>query len=615
MSVNKERGFVMKTAGKSLFKMLLSFTVAISCLIGIGMTSLADTHESLSVGQILKNGDTLTSAEGVGYYIGGGSTQFFHEGVVYTVFVGEDNKDGKSYYGFKFTYNSVPQEILITTAPADEGATGIKVVSGDGNANAFQFKTYNPATEKGDEVIEMINALPDPADVTAYPACSEPIEAARAAYDELDEAMQAYVGEDNLATLEACENALKTAQEDKAAADKVQALVDELPEPEDITEEDRADLEKTRKAYDGLSASQQQYVNINKLLADEQQIDKNKAAIVMDLIDAIGEVDSSDACGDRIRAAREAYNALTGNQKRYVDNFNDMTAAEEKYLSMVREAVIKDIIEKINAIPAADKLTIADFYEVYDPAYDFNNNLTEEEQAGFDADAKKKLDESEKIIFSLFYEAGQQLLDDYGDTLKTLTDLEDGESDYDYLVNTLKKYESAVASGKTPSYAEFDDLIWTVILINYDLYDFYTVTEGADAVWTVGSTDSLVFRILQAGIKDKRFDRTFRSFTVAGGKIYIDGKLTESEFIKAEEGSVIITIMPEFLKTLSTGEHTLTVLFDDSVTVDIKFTIKPAASVPASGESLSHYVILGVSVILLAGAVLTLRKHMVDSVK
>ena len=98
-------------------------------------------------------------------------------------------------------------------------------------------------------------------------------------------------------------------------------------------------------------------------------------------------------------------------------------------------------------------------------------------------------------------------------------------------------------------------------------------------------------------------------------KIYIDGELTDSKFITAEEGSVIITIMPEFLKTLSTGEHTITVLFDNDVTVTSKFTIKPAASVPASGESVSHYVILGISAVLLAGAVLTLRKHMVDSVK
>ena len=205
------------------------------------------------------------------------------------------------------------------------------------------------------------------------------------------------------------------------------------------------------------------------------------------------------------------------------------------------------------------------------------------------------------------------MLDDYGDILKTIID--DDTSEYDWIKERLEEYEPLVASGKTPDFHDFNVLLWSVIFVHFDLYDYYVFTEGADAAWTVGSTDSLVFRIRQAGIDNKAFDNTFDNFKYAGSKIYIDGELTDSKFITAEEGSVIITIMPEFLKTLSTGEHTISVLFDNDVTVTSKFTIKPAASVPASGESVSHYVILGISAVLLAGAVLTLSKHMVDSVK
>ena len=280
---------------------------------------------------------------------------------------------------------------------------------------------------------------------------------------------------------------------------------------------------------------------------------------------------------------------------------------------MVRAAAIENVLEKINALPTTDELTIVDYYEVYEAEHFFYNYLTEEEQAAFDADAKKKLDEAVTTMFSLAYKAGQQMLDDYGDILKTIID--DDTSEYDWAKELLEEYEPLVASGKTPDFHDFDVLLWSVMWVRLDLYDYYVFTEGADAVWTVGSTDSLVFRILQAGIKDKAFDNTFFSFEYAGSKIYIDGELTDSKFITAEEGSVIITIMPEFLKTLSTGEHTISVLFDNDVTVTSKFTIKPAASVPASGESVSHYVILGISAVLLAGAVLTLRKHMVDSVK
>lgn len=538
---NKRKGFSnMKTAGKGLFKMLLAFTVAISCLIGIGMTTAAAENyiRDFEYSGVYHEGDEIyITARELGIRTASTTVTFVHSDEVLIVSK-EVDEDGYGVYGF----TRGTEFIAIESAKCSFQTDGIYFLNGNGSNDApYEFASHS-----------LLN-------------------------------------------------------DDQRV---VQEKIDDLPDVDDVTEGDRDVIEAARAAYEGLSDKDKELIDIKKLNAVEiqiDQIDKNKAAEVIKLIDAIGEVELTDACIAKINAALDAYDELTDKQKTYVENADDMFDAEDKYYSLLRESVQKKVLDKINALPAADKLTISDYYEVYDAEYEFAHQLTEKEQAAFDTAAKKKLDEAVKTMYSLALEAGEQLLSDYG------ADLE--EETYNELKKVVDAVAAMVEAGKMPSYDEFDELLWTVFYASFELYDIYKVIEGADAVWTVGSTDSIVIRILQAGIKNKTFDNTFFSFVQAGSKIYIDGELTESEFITAEEGSVIITIMPEFLKTLSTGEHTISVLFDNDVTVTSKFTIKPAASVPASGESVSHYVILGISVVLLAGAVLTLRKHMVDSVK
>ena len=53
----------------------------------------------------------------------------------------------------------------------------------------------------------------------------------------------------------------------------------------------------------------------------------------------------------------------------------------------------------------------------------------------------------------------------------------------------------------------------------------------------------------------------------------------------------------------------------DLISVTTKFTVKSAATVPASGESVSHYVVLGAALTLLGVTVFVSRKRLVDSIK
>lgn len=550
MSVQKERGFIMKTAGKSVLKVLLSFTIAISCLIGIGMTSVAVETKSIhdfEYDGIYQEGDEITiTAQELAIRTASTTKIYVHNRDVLVVSK-EVDEQGFGHYGF----TRGTEFIELESAKCSFQTDGLILINGNGSDEyPFEFASHST----------------------------------------LDDEQKA-----------------------------VQDMIDALPGVDEVTEEDRADIEAAREAYEALTDEQKEDMYINHLLEVEEQIDKNKAAEVIDLIYAIGEVDDSDECYDRIHAAREAYNELTENQSRYVTNFNDMTAAEEKYIGLIRDKLIKDVTDKINALPDADKLTIDDFYEVYEAEYLFYEELLEDEQAAFDPALKKKLDEAMNVEYLIFLDAGKKLLNDYEDIFREL-DEEDYEWIYGSVKEMLDEADALVAAGKTPDGTAFDILIWGVIGADSYLVDNYEFLEGDGAVWTEGSTDPIVVRIRRIGLDGKRFDSTYFRFGEAGGKIYVDGVLVDSKYFTAEEGSVILTILPEFLKTLSTGEHTLTVMFEsasssDLISVTTKFTVKSAAAVPASGESVSHYVVLGAALTLLGVTVFVSGKRLVDSIK
>jgi len=64
---------------------------------------------------------------------------------------------------------------------------------------------------------------------------------------------------------------------------------------------------------------------------------------VMDLIDAIGTVEYSDACRDKMTAAHEAYYALDNALKPYVTNYSVLISSEASYVVRKTEALIDSI--------------------------------------------------------------------------------------------------------------------------------------------------------------------------------------------------------------------------------------------------------------------------------
>ena len=97
---------------------------------------------------------------------------------------------------------------------------------------------------------------------------------------------------------------------------------------------------------DVLTTAQQTYDNL-KAAAEKLAADKAKADAVIAKINAIGKVEYTDACKDKIDDASNAYNALTADQKALVANLDVLTNAQQTYENL------KAAAEKLAADKAA----------------------------------------------------------------------------------------------------------------------------------------------------------------------------------------------------------------------------------------------------------------------
>ena len=128
----------------------------------------------------------------------------------------------------------------------------------------------------------------------------------------------------------------------------------------------------------------------------------------------------------------------------------------------------------------------------------------------------------------------------------------------------------------------------------------YEVTEGANQKYTITKNNEAKFRI----------NADFRLFDE--GKVYVDNELVDPKNYTAESGSTIITLKKEFVDTLSVGEHTLKVLFNDGgeaiTTFNVARVTVPTDN-PQTGDNIGFYIISGIlSIVGLAGAGIFYRR-------
>lgn len=169
---------------------------------------------------------------------------------------------------------------------------------------------------------------------------AQQIEDARAAYEALTEAQKALVAPETLEKLAQAEKdleALRTQRANQEKADQTTALIEAIGKAA-LDKED--EIKEARKSYDALTADQKALVSQEALAAltqaekdlaglKKQAADKDAADKALRQIEAIGKVTLNKA--KQIEGARNAYNALTADQKKLVSKnaLNKMTQAEK----------------------------------------------------------------------------------------------------------------------------------------------------------------------------------------------------------------------------------------------------------------------------------------------
>lgn len=129
---------------------------------------------------------------------------------------------------------------------------------------------------------------------------------------------------------------------------------------------------------------------------------------------------------------------------------------------------------------------------------------------------------------------------------------------------------------------------------NYDFvfrYDNeYKVLEGANQTLRINKIKDLIIKI----------EASFDLFKT-NGKVYINDELLDENNYIAKEGSTIITLKEDYLKTLSKGTYTLKVTFDDDRYAITNFFIKEEIKNPETSDNISNYIIISITSLLLGG--------------
>ena len=223
-----------------------------------------------------------------------------------------------------------------------------------------------------DAVIAQINAI---SKVEYTDACKDKIDAASKAYEALTDDQKALVSNLNvLTTAQQTYNDLKAAAEklatDKAAANAVINKIKAIGKVE-YTDACKGKIDDASTTYNALTDAQKALVTNLEVLTTAKQTyealkaaaeklaaDKAKANAVITKIAAIGNVEYTYACKDKIDEANNAYNDLTDEQKVFVTNLDVLTIAKQTYDNFkatadklaADKAMADPVIAKINAI-------------------------------------------------------------------------------------------------------------------------------------------------------------------------------------------------------------------------------------------------------------------------
>jgi DNA repair exonuclease SbcCD ATPase subunit len=224
-----------------------------------------------------------------------------------------------------------------------------------------------------DTVAAHIKALPDTDSLTLKD--KDTVDTLAKIYDTMTSDTQSLISKEDSEKLDQARQKiaeLELTQKDRDAANAVADQIGKLPK--DITVDNASSVYDAQKAYNNLSDSQKNYVgqDAKDQLADAiKAADKATADAVSKAINALPDtITLNDK--DAVKAARDAYDALTPEAKAQVDTTR-LTAAEKAIQSLEKQKADNDAAKKvdtlINALPkhptAKDRDGIMNVYRRY----------------------------------------------------------------------------------------------------------------------------------------------------------------------------------------------------------------------------------------------------------
>ena len=251
--------------------------------------------------------------------------------------------------------------------------------------------------EAADAVIAQIDALPTAENVALEH--QEAVDAARDAYSKLTDDQKKLVSKETTDKLESAEKKIAQLLEEQAA-DLVLEEMNALPSKDNLTLDDEVALAGAEAHYNALSDAQKEYLNgkapesVAKLGELRTQLEKLKkdaadkaaADAVTEKLNALpSEEDVMFQDEAVLKQAREAYDALSEDQKKFVSGeaYDKLEKAEKKLEALKAEA--EAVTKQIQELPAVGDLKLEDAEKV---------SLARSAYDALNADQKRQLTES-----------------------------------------------------------------------------------------------------------------------------------------------------------------------------------------------------------------------------
>ncbi len=203
------------------------------------------------------------------------------------------------------------------------------------------------------EVIAKIDSLPDTTSITLDDEVK--VGEARALYDALTDEEKGKVT--NYSKLISLESKIKKLRDAQNIID-LKEMIDKLPEPNDVTINDKEQIEKAVALFESLSNIQKiQITNSKKLEAvqatlqtiiDEINRHKANAQVVINVIESLPTVENVQIKDKNdVENAMDIYNKLDQESKQYVTNYDKLVALQARIAELEETARLKDLASPI----------------------------------------------------------------------------------------------------------------------------------------------------------------------------------------------------------------------------------------------------------------------------